>query len=61
MGFKSIGFRRLGVDLYWEPVQSSSAARKAVLKILNDVPDDFRVVFLAEGDDFEIWDGVMRF
>ena len=61
MGFKSIGFPQLGVDLYWEPVQSASAARVSVLKILNDIPDDFRVVFWAEGDDFEIWDGVMRF
>lgn len=61
--FKSIMFPSLGTeDLYWDSVQSAAAARKALLSLFSDLPDEFMVVFYIKDDeDFEIWDGVMRF
>ena len=61
--FKSIMFPSLGTeDLYWDPVQSASAAREAMLSLFSDLPDEFMVVFYIEDEeDFEIWNGVMRF
>lgn len=58
---KSILFHPLGLDLYWDSVQSSAAARKAILETSELVADDFLVIFSVDEEDFEIWDGVMRF
>lgn len=61
--FKSIMFPSLGTeDLYWDPVQSAAAARGALLSQFANLPDEFTVVFcIDDEEDFEIWDGVMRF
>ena len=60
-GFDSISIPQLGVDLYWDVVQSASAARKAILDAFEEVPEDYEVVFCVPNEDYEIWDETMRF
>ena len=61
-GFDSIQIPDLGVEnLYWDSVESAGAARNAIVKVFDSVPEDFLVVFSVPEDEFEIWDGVMTF
>lgn len=61
-GLKSVCIPSFGVGgLYWDSIQSSSAARCAISKVVNYVEDDFKVFFLTKEEDFEIWDEVMKF
>ena len=61
-GFDCVKLPDLGVEnLYWDAVQSAGAARKALVSLINFLPDSFLVVFSVPEEDFEIWDEVMKF
>lgn len=63
-GAKSIAIPPLGVKYHhWSHLQSSTAARKAVDFLSEDLPDDFRIVFAVgdKDDEFKIWDEVLTF
>lgn len=61
-GFDSVEIPDLGVEnLYWDSVQSAGAARKAIVSVVDLIPDSFLIVFSVPEEDFEIWDEVMKF
>lgn len=61
-GKSSIQFPELGVNfLYWDSIQSASAARVAIERSFEEVCDDFLIVFEIDKSHIDIWDEVMIF
>ena len=60
VGCKTILIQEFGKGLYWRPIRSAQAARKA-LEIIALEAKDLLVVFAIQEQSYEAWDDIMRF
>lgn len=60
VGCKTILIQDFGKGLYWRPIRSAQAARKA-LEIIALEAKDSLIVFAVQEQSYEAWDDIMKF